>query len=53
VLGQGDVAVDPLDVPSGVMVHDVWELLFGVLVLWHDLLARVVGARLVLWVDLV
>ena len=53
VLAQGDVAMDPRGVPSGVMGHDVWDLVFGVLVLWHDVLALVVGARLVLWVDLV
>ena len=53
MLAQGDVAMDPRGVPSGVMGHDVWDLVFGVLVLWYDVLARVVGARLVLWVDLV
>ena len=41
MLAQGDVAMDPRGVPSGVMVHDVWELVFGVLVLWHDVLALV------------
>ena len=42
VLRQGG----PRGVPSGVMGHDVWELVFGVLALWHDvLLALVDGVR--------
>ena len=43
VLTQADVAVTPHGVPSGVMGHDVWELVFGVLVLLHDVLAHVDG----------
>ena len=43
VLAQADVAMAPHDVPSGVMGHDVWELVFGGLVLWHDVLALADG----------
>ena len=43
VLTQADVAVAPQAVPSGVMGHDVWELVFGGLVLWHDVLALADG----------
>ena len=53
VLKQADVAVAPHGVPSGVMGHDVWELVFGELVLWHDVLALVDGVGCVLWIDLV
>jgi len=45
--------MDPHGVPSGVLGHDVWVLMFDVLVLWRDVLALVDDARLVLWVDLV
>ena len=40
MLTQADV---PHGVPSGVMGHDVWELVFGELVRWHDVLALVDG----------
>ena len=45
VLTQGGVAMAPRGVPSGVLSHDVWMLVFGVLVLWHDVLALVDDAR--------
>ena len=50
MLTQADV---PHGVPSGVMGHDVWELVFGELVLWHDVLVLVDGVGCVLWIDLV